>query len=407
MAQALSFADARRLAFTVALGLATLFVAQGAHVADATAQDARSAQTRNQQARPQAAAQGWQICNQTSYIVEAAHARPDGRSTLVQGWLRLRPGECRVAAPAPLARGVHFLFARTSTAHRGGRRQWGGAGSLCVDPTNNFAIENPPRCATMGLEERQFREVRINRREVWRTILSEAEPYSQSRARAAGLQRLLLDAGVDARGAGGDPRRLAAALQKFRQDARLSQSATQDQLVDALEAAARRRAEGIGLTLCNRAQEPVWAAIARRRGEGWESRGWWPIAPGGCARTIDDPLVQSVYFIHAVMTGKQGERYLAAGGEVFCTAATRFAILGREQCEERLYDSAVFAAIAPKEREGMVVEFFEREFLPPGVKPRRVEVRQMASEDAKAPAGDGGQAPKRGLAPLGATGQTQ
>src|SRR5215470_11100666 len=64
---------------------------------------------------------GWQICNETSYVLEAATARPDGQAILVQGWTRLRPGECRVAINAPLARGTHYLYARTSAAHRGGR----------------------------------------------------------------------------------------------------------------------------------------------------------------------------------------------------------------------------------------------------------------------------------------------
>src|SRR5262245_41539994 len=103
--------------------------------------------------------QGWQICNETSFVLEAATGRPDGRAILVQGWTRLRPGECRVAVNAPLARGTHYLYARTSSAHRGGRRQWGGDAKLCVDPGDQFSIENPPACAAMGLEERDRKGV--------------------------------------------------------------------------------------------------------------------------------------------------------------------------------------------------------------------------------------------------------
>ena len=40
---------------------------------------------------------GWQVCNETSYVLEAATGRPDGRAIVVQGWTRLRPGECRIA----------------------------------------------------------------------------------------------------------------------------------------------------------------------------------------------------------------------------------------------------------------------------------------------------------------------
>ncbi len=213
---------------------------------------------------------GWYVCNETSFVLEAATGRPDGRAILVQGWTRLRPGECRPAVNAPLARGTHYLYARTSSAHRGGRRQWGGDARLCVDPTDSFTIENPPQCATMGLEERRFRRVQINKRDTWRTSFAEATPFTQSRARQAGLQRLLIDAGYDLREGrrGADPRRIAQAIAQFRATARLSPSATENQLIDALETAARRRSQQVGLTLCNRARGRMWTAVARRRGEG-------------------------------------------------------------------------------------------------------------------------------------------
>jgi uncharacterized membrane protein len=58
-------------------------------------------------AQQQRAPSGWQICNETSFVLEAATGRPDGRAIVVQGWTRLRPGECRIAVGAPLARGTH------------------------------------------------------------------------------------------------------------------------------------------------------------------------------------------------------------------------------------------------------------------------------------------------------------
>ena len=342
-------------------------------------------------------ANGWSLCNHTSYVVEAATARPNGRSVIVRGWDRLRPGECAVVAPAPLARGVHYVFARTSTAHRGGRRQWGGAAPLCVNWQTAFQVESQPKCQSIGLESRNFREVRINKRDGWRTILSEAEPYSLDRARMAGFTRLLADAGYDS-GGGGDPRRIAASIGRFRAEARLPTNATQAQLIDALEALARRRAGDMGLTLCNRTDGRLWTAIARRRGEGWESRGWWLLAPAACAKTIDDPLVQGMYFVHAVMESKEGERHLTAPGEVFCTARTRFAVIGREDCEKRYYDVSLFTPISPQGREGMVVDFNDRDFLAPGLKPRRIELpNQMAKEEASIRPSDSGVV--RGITP--------
>ncbi len=320
-----------------------------------------------------AGAGGWQLCNQTSYILEAATGRPDGRAVVVQGWIRLRPGQCAVAAPAPLARGVHYVYARTSPAHRGGRRQWGGDAKLCIDPTASFAVENPPSCEQMGLEERQFRRVQINKKDGWKTSFAEAAPYTLYGARSQGLQRLLSDAGYDAQTASGsaDARRAASAIQRFRAEANVAPTANEDQLIDALESFARRRAAAIGLTLCNRTAGKIWTAVARRRGEGWESRGWWPLGPGGCARAIDDPLLQTVYFVHAMLESPQGERYLAAAGETFCSSPTKFAILGRERCGARYYDETLFTAISSDGREGLVVEFADADFLPAGARPRR------------------------------------
>ncbi len=368
------------------MALARLFTKRGAFAALAAAASvaalafAGSAMAQQQERAPN----GWQICNETTYVLEAATARPDGRSIQVQGWTRLRPGECRVAVGAPLARGTHYLYARTSSAHRGGRQQWTGEAVLCVDPSRQFQIENPPRC-TDSYEGRRFRRVLINKRDSWRTSFSEASQYSQGRARQLGLQRLLEDAGYDVREGrrGVDPRRIASAIAQFRTTARLSPNATQDQLIDALETAARRRAGQVGLTLCNRTRGRVWTAIARRRGEGWESRGWWALAPGGCVRTIDEVLIQEVYYVHASLDSQQGPRYLAAGGEAFCTSPARFAILGREQCESRYYQTTLFTRIGARNRDGLVVDFEERDFLEAGVMPR--QLTPASGDDAGGP----------------------
>jgi uncharacterized membrane protein len=345
---------------------------------------------------------GWQLCNQTSFILEAATGRPDNRAVVVQGWIRLRPGECKIAAPAPLPRGVHYVYARTSPAHRGGRRQWGGDARLCIDPTASFAVQNPPSCEQMGLEERTFRRVQINKRDSWRTNFAEASPYTLYTARSQGLQRLLGDAGYDVRTASGgsDPRRAAGAIQRFRTEANVPANATEDQIIDQLENASRRRAAAIGLTLCNRTSGRIWSAVARRRGEGWESRGWWPLGPGACARAIDDPLLQTVYFVHAALESAQGERYLAAAGETFCSSPTKFAILGRERCAERYYDETLFTAISSDGREGLVVEFADADFLPPGQRPQR-SASPRATPDT--PVVSGGSGFARGRAPESAT----
>src|SRR5262249_36836805 len=146
-------------------------------------------------------------------------------------------------------------------------------------------------------------------------------------------------------------------IAQFRVASHLAPNASENQLIDALELAARRRAEQVGLTLCNRTHGRVWTAVARRRGEGWESRGWWALNAGGCVRAIDDVLIQQVYSVYASLDSDQGGRLLAAGGEPFCTSPARFAILGRENCDARYYSTALFTPIATRNRQGLVVDF--------------------------------------------------
>ena len=97
----------------------------------------------------------------------------------------------------------------------------------------------------MGLEERRFRRVQINKRDSWRTSFSEAEPYTHRARASAGLQRLLDDAGYDLRE--GRAASIRAASRRPSRNsaptARLAPTASEDQLIDALETAARRRAQ--------------------------------------------------------------------------------------------------------------------------------------------------------------------
>ena len=309
--------------------------------------------------------QGWTLCNQTSFIVEAATARPVGQSVIVDGWTKLRPGACALAVEGPLATDVHFLYARSSTAHRGGARNWGGDRKLCVDTTSSFSIESPPDCAAMGLDERNFRPVLIERASRWRTNLRETETYDLSRARQAGVQRLLKDADVYTGRIDGDiGKRTRAAIREFLKEKGLEANTSDADLIDILEQAAIARARNVGLTLCNRTNNRIWAAIARRRPEGWESRGWWLMEGQGCARVIDEPLLQTQHYVYAEMDNTNGDGYrtLADATDRFCVARSKFAIVGREACEASAYRSVNFRATTIPEEGKLVFEFFERNF---------------------------------------------
>eukprot|EP00581_Thalassiosira_minuscula_P040283 CAMPEP_0184455240 /NCGR_PEP_ID=MMETSP0740-20130409/22725_1 /TAXON_ID=385413 /ORGANISM="Thalassiosira miniscula, Strain CCMP1093" /LENGTH=84 /DNA_ID=CAMNT_0026827013 /DNA_START=62 /DNA_END=313 /DNA_ORIENTATION=+ len=50
---------------------------------------------------------GWDVCNETSYIIEAATGRYDGQGVVVEGWTRLRPGACAKVIEGDLRPGIY------------------------------------------------------------------------------------------------------------------------------------------------------------------------------------------------------------------------------------------------------------------------------------------------------------
>jgi uncharacterized membrane protein len=67
-------------------------------------------------------------------------------------------------------------------------------------------------------------------------------------------------------------------------------------------------------------------------GADFVSRGWWKIAPGGCARALSDPLASGHVYLFAA---KHGNNHLVSGPEMFCTADKAFDVQGRGHCATR------------------------------------------------------------------------
>lgn len=319
--------------------------------------------------------QGWSVCNETSFIIEAASGHYEGQGVVVEGWARLRPGACAVVLEGPLKPGLHYLFGRSSKAHRGGRQVWGDGVPLCIDPTGSFSVETLPVCSTMGLEAIEFTPVLIENRTRWRTNFTETAMTIENktiitsndpleRASAAGVQRLLDDAGVYGGPIDGNlGRKTRAAIGDFLTSKGLNADTSDADLMDILEQAAMERGRNVGLTFCNRTDKRIWSAMARRRGDGWESRGWWLLEAGGCARVIDGPLLQAEHFAYAEMEAGDGQvRVLKRGSDPFCVARSKFAITGRESCEVAAFKTGMFVATPPPENRKLVFEFFERDF---------------------------------------------
>lgn len=324
---------------------------------------------------PSASAQqgnGWSVCNETSYIIQVVTGRPEGGGTVVQGWTKVRPGACETVLASPLTPGAHYLYAESSGAHRGGLKTWKGDEPLCVEGLVSFTIESVPDCDVMGLDVRLFRPVLIESRTKWETVIKETQTYSRTdrvpNAQAAGVQRLLNDAGVYNGAVDGNlGARTRGAIREFLKDRNLPAETSDTDLIDILEQVSLDRARNVGLTLCNRTEGRIWSAIGRRNGDGWESRGWWLLEAGGCARVIDEPLLQTEHFVFGEMEGEgeAGPRQLLRGTDTFCVARAKFAITGRENCGSSAYRSALFASTSVPVDRKLVFEFFERDFGPP------------------------------------------
>ena len=92
--------------------------------------------------RAQPAAADLRVCNQTSYVLYAAVGYETGLQMLTRGWTRVLPGNCTTALQGILNQSSYFVYARSSRAHSGPTRAWGGRIRLCAKETN-FAIDVP------------------------------------------------------------------------------------------------------------------------------------------------------------------------------------------------------------------------------------------------------------------------
>lgn len=283
------------------------------------------------------------LCNETSFIVEVAMGWRQNDTVAVEGWTRVRPGECVETGPQidPESSDPLLLYARSSAAYLGGVREWRGDIPLCVGPSD-FSVEGVTDCEPLGLEERGFTVLRGEHR--LRTVLVESADFGD-RAQEAGVQRLLRATGADMRSIDGVAgRRTTRAISAFVQAAELPRTPERPQLIDALEAAALRRNATTGLSMCNETGSPAAVVVALQRNSNWESRGWWRLEPGACTRVIAARIETRDIFYYAETTGGS-RRQLAGGNELFCVAPSRFLAEGRDNCAARGYAEMPFRQI--------------------------------------------------------------
>ncbi len=307
-----------------------------------------------------APAQAGQVCNETSFVIEAAKAWRTLAGLAVEGWARIVPGDC--TRIGPVTNTEQYLYARSTRAYPGGVREWRGGLDVCV-AEDDFAFENITDCDAPGLETRKFRQ--LGEAETERAILIEPTDFG-ARAREAGIQRLLQAAGYDINVidgyAGRRTRRQTAA---FERDARRAFGSDRVALIGALHDAALARNAKAGLKICNDAGAPIGAAVARLADEDWQTRGWWRITPGTCARTVSSRLNDNETFIFAWLVKGDILQPLAGGSEPFCIAPSRFTSNIRKNCLNSGFETAQFRATPAPEAGGIDIRLGPDDFEKP------------------------------------------
>jgi uncharacterized membrane protein len=275
------------------------------------------------------------MCNRTSYILYAATSAIQSPRSETRGWTRIAPGECQVARKEALTAETYLVHARSSIAHSGAPRAWGGAYPVCVKDTD-FMIRQAvtqPNCTAEDTFALPFASLDNRGKSVWTMNFDETPIMGLSEAQLAGVKRLLKDNGYRINRIDGRPDKpTGAALADFRKRMQFGLNAGNAELFDALEREARKKIAPSGYTVCNESRDSLLVALGQMEKNQPVSRGWWTVQPGACAKTVTTPLNTAAMFL---LARKRNGGTAVGGPRKFCTAAAAFEIRGAENCTLR------------------------------------------------------------------------
>jgi uncharacterized membrane protein len=294
------------------------------------------------------------LCNRTSYILYAATSAVQSPRSDTQGWTRIVPGECQVARKEPLTAETYLVHARTSLAHSGPSRAWGGNYPVCVKDANFTSKQavTQPYCTAEDTFALPFASLDNHGKSIWTMNFDEQPAMNLTDAQLAGVKRLLADNGYTVGHIDAKPDKLTgAALVDFRKRMKFPVTAGNAELFDALEREARKKIAPAGYTICNESREVLLVALGQSGGGNAVSRGWWTVQPGACAKAITTPLTSDAIFL---LAQRKGGGTLVGGPQRFCTTPAVFEIHGSQTCTARGFAEAGFAASLTKGLSGYV-----------------------------------------------------
>ena len=199
------------------------------------------------------------LCNRTSYILYAATSAVQSPRSETTGWTRIAPGDCRLTRKEPLTAETYLVHARSSIAHSGPARAWGGDIPVCVKD-GNFTLRRGAAQASCAADTFPLAFAPVNNRgkSVWVMHFDEKPAMNMTEAQLAGVKRLLKDNGYKIARINGRPdKATGAALADFRKRMRFTDKDGNTELFDALEREARKAVAPAGYTVCNEAKDAL------------------------------------------------------------------------------------------------------------------------------------------------------
>ena len=290
-----------------------------------------------------------EICNETSYVMQFSIATRYSASTQSEGWDYVFPSSCIKSGEDIPTNAFTYIYARSDIrAYIGDGIVISGNEPFCMaSPNEKFKIKGRENCRARGYDEIDFALA------AGAVSFSEPSNYGEKRSLMAARQRLLDVLGyapgpID--GYGG--RRTRSATQSYLRTNKLSRNIEEAELIRRLHTSAIKTRNSRGLTLCNKIDNPIWAATGEPYGNGYRSAGWLHIEQNKCVRVIRAPLLERYYYIYAEAV-TQNETPLIADAQVkkwggdfaLCTKPTRFVIDEQDNCTERGLDQHSFIRI--------------------------------------------------------------
>ena len=293
------------------------------------------------------------LCPRTSYVLYAATSAIQSPRSETQGWTRIAPGDCQLARKEPLTAETYLVHARSSIAHSGPARAWGGNYPVCVKDGNFISKQavTQPVC-TEGTFALPFAPLDNHGHATW-TMNFDEQPAlgSLSAAQLAGAKRLLMDNGYKVGAIDAKPdKATGAALNDFRAKMHFRPTAGNSELFETLEREAGKKNAPAGFTACNESRDTLMVAIGVDDAGRQVSRGWWTVEPGACARAITTPLSSGAVYL---LAQRKAGSTVVGGAQRFCTTPAPFDIQGGD-CAARKYGEAGFARTDTAGKSGYV-----------------------------------------------------